>query len=235
MSTQNGEVKTKYGEVNWGDAASESSKKNSKDLFLRLSPGSNIVRVVTLPHQYYLHKYKVPGERGYGHRVYCSQVHGSCAVCATGDAPKRRWFIGVIDRKSNAYKVLDIGYSVFKSINTLVKDADWGSPDQYDIDIVVDPNGGATGYYAVVAKPPKPLSASDMQLMDNNPSDDLQARTKPPEPAAVEKRIQKLVDEFNAQGGSATSTSGRATMPVSTEEDETDFPNYDQKTKSAPF
>ncbi len=225
----------KHGEVAWNDTSftSGEERQNTKDTFLKLVPGSNILRILSLPFQYYQHKYKFEGEKNWGHRIMCSGAHGSCPVCAKGDKPKRRWLIGVIDRKTNSYRILDIGWSILKSLQTYTRDEDWGDPSKYDVDIVVDPNGGPQGYYSLVAKPAKPLSANDLLLRDKMDMDELTRRSTPPSPDKVEERFQKLMEEFlQTPEGTNVSTSSASSV----EEDE--FPDYDaskQKTVRAPF
>lgn len=222
-------VNYKSGEVSWTDTVFDASKKsNGKDTFLRLAPGSNIVRLLTLPHQYHQHKYLPDGGKKYGYRINCSGAGGSCPLCDKGEKAKRRWFLGVIDRKSNAYKTLDIGFAVFKSIQTLAKDDDWGDPSRYDIDIVVDPNGGATGYYTVVAKPPKPLSASDLVLKEDNNPEDLVKLAAPPTLERVKEKLQKIAEEISA-GGNSHSTSSDTNSETDDEDDSNYFKNYDSK------
>lgn len=219
----------KYGEVSWNDTSftsSERGERAGRDLFLKLAPGSNVVRILTLPYQYYLHKYKFEGEKGFGHRIYCSAKHGSCAVCAKGDKPKRRWLIGVIDRKTNSYKILDIGWSILKGVKTYNSDEDWGDPTHYDIDIVVDPHGGATNYYSPVPKPKRPLSAQDLVLKEKVDLDDLERRVSPPLPERVEERFRSLMEEFLKTTGAVDMSS-----KSSIEEDE-DFPDYDTRSKA---
>lgn len=226
----------KSGEVSWTDTVFDANKKdNSKNSFLRLSPGSNIVRLLTMPHQYHQHKYLVDGGKKFGYRVNCSGANGSCPLCEKGDKSKRRWFLGVIDRKTSSYKILDIGFSIFKAIQTLAKDDDWGDPSRYDIDIVVDPNGGSTGYYTVVAKPQKPLSAADLILREDNTPEELGRRTAPPTSEKVAERLQSIMDEIGLQGGGGQMTTNASTSSrASDDEDDNYFKNYDNK-KESPF
>lgn len=219
----------KSGEVSWTDPGFESGKKSAGKDFLRLDPGSNVIRLLTLPHQYHQHKYMVDGGKKYGYRINCSKESGACAICDKNDKPKRRWFLGVIDRKTNAYKILDIGYSVFKAIQTLAKDDDWGDPSRYDIDIVVDPNGGSTGYYSVVAKPPKALTASDLVIREDNTPEELARRTTPPTPEKVQERLDSIMQEIS-QG----SPSRMESTDDSKEESDTYFKDYSNN-KKAPF
>jgi hypothetical protein len=216
----------KSGEVSWTDSSLDSSKKtNGKDSFMRLGPGSNVIRLLTLPHQYHQHKYMLDGGKKFGYRINCSGENGSCPICEKGDKAKRRWFLGVIDRKNNAYKILDIGFAVFKAIQTLAKDDDWGDPSRYDIDIVVDPNGGSTGYYTVVAKPPKPLSAADLVIKEENDPEELARRAVPPSSEKVQERLQRIAEEINTPGTPSLAASAAASSDED-DADEVDFKNY---------
>lgn len=188
---------TTFGEVSWNDdvfGGSDGKKNtNSKDLFLRLEEGSNEMRLVTQPFQYLVHKYKKEGDTGFGQKVSCSQIHGSCPLCDAQDKAKPRWLLGVIARKTGTYKILDISFAVFSQIRKLARNTQrWGDPTKYDIDIVVDKNGGSTGYYSVQPVSKEPLSATDQQLKDNADLDDLKRRVTPPTADLVQKRIDKL-------------------------------------------
>ena len=187
-----------FGEVSWNDdvfPGSDGGKKNtnSKDLFLRLEEGSNEMRLVTQPFQYLVHKYKKEGDPGFGQKVSCSSIHGSCPLCALGDKAKPRWLLGVISRKTGTYKILDISFAVFSQIRKLARNTQrWGDPTKYDIDIVVDKNGGATGYYSVQPISKEPLSAADQKIKDDADLDDLKRRVTPPTADIVQKRLDKI-------------------------------------------
>jgi hypothetical protein len=202
---------TTFGEVNWtDDVFSGEGKKNtnSKDLFLRLDEGPNEVRLVTQPFQYLVHKYKKENDAGFGQKVQCSAIHGSCPLCATGDKAKPRWLLGVISRKTNAYKILDISFAVFGQIRKLAKNPKKGDPTKYDINIEVDKNGGATGYYSVQSYDKEPLSAIDQAIKDAVDFDDLKRRVTPPTADIVQKRIDKI-NGVTATGTAAPVVAGK--------------------------
>lgn len=239
MSTQH-----THGQVPWNDsslAVGERTAGGGKDRFLKLKPGSNLIRVLTEPYQYYQHKYKFEGEKGFGHRIYCSAKHGSCIVCAKGDKPKKRWLLGVIDRQSNAYKILDVSWSILSGIQTYAADQDWGEPEQYDFDIVVNPHGGPMNYYKSVAKPKRPLSAQDLVVKEQVDLADLERRCTPPEPKKTEERYEILLADFLKGGGDHTDRA-QLDKPVSfasaasnSDDDSDEFPNSDAKSAEAPF
>jgi hypothetical protein len=209
-----------FGEVSWNDDVyAGSEKKNSKDLWLRLDEGSNEMRLITQPFQYLVHKYKKEDDKGYGQKVNCSMIHGSCPLCAVGDKAKPRWLLGVISRKTGTYKILDISFAVFSQIRKLAKNTQrWGDPAKYDIDIVVDKQGGATGYYSVQPISKEPLSVEDQQIKDSADIDDLKRRVTPPSPADAQKRIDKI-----------NGTSGEGVEAVSSPTDKTVAPKVAPK------
>lgn len=229
---------TTFGEVNWNDdvyGGGEKKQTNNKDLFLRLEEGSNEMRLITQPFQYLVHKYKKEGDPGFGQKVACSSVHGSCPLCAT-DKAKPRWLLGVISRKTGTYKILDISFAVFSQVRKLARNTQrWGDPTKYDIDIVVDKNGGATGYYSVQPISKEPLSAADQKIKDDVDFDDLKRRVTPPTPEVVQKRMDKIngvvsADAPAAKAGAPAKAAAPATPAVSMTDDEdlgTSFPSYD--------
>lgn len=222
---------TTFGEISWEDDVPGDKKENTKDLFLRLSEGSNEVRLITRPFQYLVHKYKKDANnpKDFGTKINCSAIHGNCPLCNQGNAAKPRWLLGVIERKTGSYKILDVGYAVFQQIRKLAKNQKWGDPTKYDVDILVDPHGGATGYYTVQPLSKEPLSAQDQLLRDNADLEELKRRVSPPTPDMVEKRIEKL---GAGMSGSVRSAPNRAPVrnmppPVAVSDDSDDeFPDY---------
>lgn len=225
-------MSTTFGEVSWNDDVytGGGERKNSKDLFLRLSEGSNEMRLVTQPFQYLVHKYKKEGDAGWGQKVSCSAIHGSCPLCAIGDKAKPRWLLGVISRTTGKYQILDISYAVFSQIRKLARNTQrWGDPTKYDIDIVVDKQGGPTGYYSVQPISKEPLSAEDQKIKDNVDFDDLKRRVTPLTPENVQKRIDRINGVDSSQNSSTPAeTPAPAKVDMSDDEDE-DFPAYDGK------
>ena len=241
-----------FGEITWEDDIFNGEKRtNNKDIWLRLDDGSNEMRLITQPFQYLSHRYKKEGDKGFGQKVYCSSVHGSCPLCALGDKAKARWLIGVISRKTGTYKILDISYAVFSQIRKLARNTQrWGDPTKYDIDVYVDKNGGALGYYSIQPLPKEPLSAADQLMKDNVDISDLQKRVTPPTYEQVQKRLDKLNGDDTSTTAAVTQQASAAVLtptaaianaakrgkkavatpaPVSTEEDDADesFPDYD--------
>jgi hypothetical protein len=235
---------TTFGEISWSDdvfAGENKKQTNSKDLFLRLDEGSNEMRIITQPFQYLVHKFKKEGDTGFGQKISCSKIHGECPLCDLGDKAKPRWLLGVISRKTGTYKVLDISFAVFGQIRKYARNTNrWGDPTKYDIDIVVDKNGGATGYYSVQAISKEPLSAEDQKIRDTQVDlDDLKRRVTPPQAEVVQRRMDKINGVVSTDTTSTVSgkkTAGKTAAPVATapavsmtddEELENSFPSYD--------
>lgn len=238
-----------FGEVNWNDDAfpGESKKQtNGKDLFLRLGDGDNEMRVVTQPFQYLVHKYKKEGDPGFGQKINCSAIHGSCPLCAAGDKVKTRWFLGVISKSgttAGTYKILDISFAVFGQIRKYARNTKtWGDPTKYDINIVVNKNADPMSYYQVQPIPKSPLTAEEQKVRDEKVDlDDLKRRVTPPQPADVQKKMDKIdgatTDSFaNDKKTVAPKVVAKAATPTVSmtddEELESSFPSYDEQSQS---
>jgi hypothetical protein len=245
---------TTYGEVSWDDKSAGFSNSESKgsDVFLRLKNGPNPIRLATKPQQYIVHEgVKREGDKGYGTKVLCSKVHGSCPLCEAGYGVRPRWFLGVIDRESNSYKVLDISSSVFFDIKAL-NAGRWGDPKNYDIDIIKNDKADPQHYYSVQPIERAPLSASDQKILDEQMDlDFLKKKITPPTVEQTEKRLEKILEggklaapvkkeSKKTNGGSAKSASTSPTTatvatPSATDADELDdiFPSHDAETVSS--
>lgn len=204
-----------FGQVDWTDNLDfgDSKKKESnKDLFLRLKEGNNEMRFVTAPFQYLVHKVKKDpnNPKDFGQKVMCAALNGTCPACAYGEA-KPRWLVGVIDRDSGTYKILDMGWAVFQQIRTHAKNAKLGDPQKYDVNIVVNPKAGAVGYYTVQTYSKEPLSAEDQVIKERDVDlEDLKRRVKPWSPEDVQKRLDKIFGADGATQPAQASGKGKA-------------------------
>lgn len=218
-----------FGEVNWTDnldfGDSGKDKKPNKDLFLRLTEGDNEVRFVTAPHQYLVHKVKrdANNPKDFGQKVMCSAINGgTCPACVHGEA-KPRWLVGVIDRKTGAYKILDMGWAVFQQIRTHAKNPKLGDPQKYDINIFVNPKAGPSAYYTVQTYSKEALSAEDQVIKETADLEDLKRRVQPPTPEKVQERLNKIFGDATpapAAGKSAAKTAPKAQTVDMTDDEE---------------
>lgn len=196
--SENKNTKNSFGMTSWEDVDTSNGfiRENTKDLYMRLEQGSNVVRILTKPHQYTCHQWKVnPADPGFGSRVNSSKFYGSDILEEKfGSKSKNRWLLYCIDRRTQSVKLLDISRTVFDGIKTLVSDTeDWGSPDQYDIDIKVNKSGGASGYYIVTPKSKKPLSPADLELKQSLNLDLLKLKCTPPTVEQMNARVAALI------------------------------------------
>jgi hypothetical protein len=189
-----------HGPVSWDEETSFGDKEkrtSNKDLFLHLNEGSNTVRIVTQAYQYPVHRnIKKEGEPGFGRKVPCSKENGSCPLCDLGHPISPRYYIGVIDRATNAYKVLDISWSTHQDIKGYAQDKIWGPPVKYDLNIIKD-SKSKTKYYTVRPNPHSPLSPADQKIRDEADLQELEFKSSPLAPEVVQKIINNI-----AQGGS---------------------------------
>jgi hypothetical protein len=232
---------TVFGEVSYSDDFGGGKKNtNSKDLFLRLANGDNEIRIVTAPYQYVTHKHKKEGDPGFGQKVGCTMIHGSCQLCEIPDnAPKQRWFYGVIDRRSGAYKILDVSFAVFSKIRDLARNPKWGDPTKYDVNILVKQGAAPNDYYNVQPIPKEPLSATDQKLKDDADLEDLMRRCTPPTPEQQQRRLDRINGVEQPKSGKPASAPAKgakvapkavATPSVDMVDDAElteDFPDYD--------
>jgi len=184
----------KFGMTAWDDLPETNFGNFTKDVYMKLDSGSNVVRCVTRPYQYHVHNFKEEGDTGFGEKIWCSKpAHGKCPICDLNDPnnkAKLRWYVGIIDRKTQTYKLLDIGRSIYDFILGLTRDESYGDPMKYDIDIKVNKKGGAVGYYMVIPKPPMPLSVDDVKIKEAVDTDNLQRKCTPPLPEKVAEKME---------------------------------------------
>lgn len=232
----------KFGLTSWDENVNTGGNRPQKrDDYMRLQSGSNKIRLVTKPFQYWVHKWKEEGMQGFGEKVYCSKFHGSCPCCEAEmdppNRPKRRWFAGIIDRKTGTYKILDMGVAIYQKVQGYSRDEDWGDPSQYDVDVVVDKQGGATGYYNVIAKPKKPLSDEDVAIKQNVDLESLKRKCLPPSVESVEKRLAgiraKLGGKAQVQQAPEAPEVSEESEPLADESGDMVFPPADAASVNA--
>jgi hypothetical protein len=190
-------MSNKIGEQSWtANTGNDAGEGVSRSDFMRLSHGSNVVRILTLPYGYYVHKVENPNGSGknWGTRIPCTNSP-DCPVCKTGNKAKKKYYLGCIERETGMYKILDIGYSVFKGLQVFAQDEEWG-PDfsQYDVDIVVNQKGTPMDYYRCSPKPKRNLSETDLLTKaEHSNTDELVKRCQP----WTVERAQAALDKMN--------------------------------------
>jgi hypothetical protein len=222
-----------FGEASW----EEKDSSSNKDIYMRLEQGDNFVRILTKPYKYSVYFYGADEKGKGGSRIIACEEGSKDPIKALGIKPKIRFLMGVIDRKTNTYKILDTAYSVYKSLKNFSNSAKWGNPTEYDINIKVDKNGAPSDYYSVLPDPKEPLSEADRKILSSVNIEDLQIRSAPLTP----ERMVELMEIIDRKKGEKSSPVAAVKQPevvaqrVTKEEVENrvassdiDFPSFDE-------
>ena len=216
---------SKFGASDWDqDLGGKAKSAGKKDVYMRLQPGSNPVRVLTPPFQYLAHKYKTDEKDVMGDKVMCSYpLHKACPLCDLKDRAKPRWFVMVIDRKTNESKLLDIGAGIYGKIKQLNDSEKWGNPLHYDLDITVNKNAPPANYHGVVPDPKTPLSESDLKMKNEVDMEHIASKCTPPTPEWVKTRVNAIRTKKGLSPLDFSSVTPVSTPSVDMSEDEEDL------------
>lgn len=195
-------MKRQFGLVEWDSVEFKNNARQSggKDEFIYLTEGDNEVRLLTKAYQYSLHRFKDEGEGGIGKRIKCavSEENDECVLCdgskelnVKPQEPKERWYVGIIDREHEMYKIMDISQLIFKQLQKYNRNDKIGSPLNFDINIVVDKEGGPAGYYTLQKYDKEPLSAHDVELKKKVDTERLLRLCNPLPPEKVVEAIKR--------------------------------------------
>ena len=146
----------KIGKVSWEEA---DVQQKSSDFAQMKDEGDYDFRIFTSPYQFYSHWTK--DATGKDKKVHCAV--DDCPVCERGEKASARWFIGVINRKTNKCEILEIGSQVYQQLLVLAKNPKWGDPKGYDITITRKPKG-SNPLYAVVPNPKTAFSDEEKTM-----------------------------------------------------------------------
>lgn len=193
-------VEYKYGELaDWNDADTASRSE-----FARLVQGDNIVRIFTRPFQFQV----VWVKDASGANRKLRPALENCPLVKRGEKVQTRWLLGVINRKSGATEILEIGSQIYNGIKNHINDAAWGDPRNYDLNIKRG-KPGENPLYTVVARPPTPLTDEDQALVaEFEKSTDLKKLCQPPTAEEVQARLAEIDGVAPASGANGASASG---------------------------
>jgi len=168
----------------WGDA-----DLGGND-FMNLEEGSNPVRLLGSPFQFYIHWTK--DATGANRKVRCAL--DGCPLCQTGERASARWYVPVINRKTGRCAILEIGPQIFKQILGLSKKEKWGNPKNYDIDIERQPKGSQP-LYIVSPEPKEKLSEDEVGMAKEfSARVDLAKMVEAPTPDEVREKLGLSVE-----------------------------------------
>jgi hypothetical protein len=173
----------------------EDGDVGGQTIYMKLEEGSNLVRCVSSPYQYYSHF--MPDVTGQIRKVNCCLK--DCPACANAkedkEQAKPRWLVAVLNDKTNSVCVLELGPQVFKQIKALASQKNnkgqitWGDPRGYQVDIVRGAKG-ANPLYSVVPQPKNPLTDEEKTMIRAAMEKlDLQAMVEVPTPDEVREKL----------------------------------------------
>lgn len=147
----------KFGEVDWNEADVGSS--GGKLNFARLEQGANTYRIMSSPIQFKVNWVDAPdGKR----RKINTPIASPKLVQRLEDAgfkTQTRWFLKVLDRDDEQFKLLEVGPQILKAVRELVRNPKWGKVTKYDVTINKGPKGSQP-LYTVFPNPHEPLNES---------------------------------------------------------------------------
>ncbi len=200
---------TKYGETSWDEpvrTGSKGSKSYDKEKFITLEEGINVIRIVTNPFKYYVHKVTFEGDdNAYGRNIRCAV--DNCPLCAQGLATKEKWVVGAINRKNGEAKFLEIGPQIYQSINTIRQLPDLNNVKDYDLSIIK--NKKSTPVYTVIPAAKTPLSVNDIEKADKINLDELNLYVQPIPPEEVTNSMNRIAKWIEKNAESKAQNSGQ--------------------------
>lgn len=199
-------------EVDWNEIDTNSSRESD---FLKIEEGENTVRVMSNPIPYSIHWLENNGKK----KKFNSPADNPALVRRLEDAgfkKKQSYFLKVLDRKTEKYKILEIGPQIFNGIKTLYSNKKWGKLSGYDISINRAPKG-TQPLYSVSPNPHEALSADiKAKFVEFNDRVDLNKFTGP----GSSEQIMEFMGWTGATSSSKSST--KTSRPVHQFDDESD-------------
>lgn len=185
--------------------------------FMQLEEGSNAVRMVTSPYQFYTHWTK--DATGQNRKVRCAIEN--CPLCQKGENAQARWYVVVLNRKTGKPAILELGMQIFKQVLGLKKKDKWGDPRGYDIDIERQPKGSQP-LYVVSPEPKEPLTQEEKNLVKEFVAQvDLDKMVSAPTPDEVREKLG-MDEPKPAKAPSKVDSSFEEVTPT-TEDDDFNF------------
>jgi len=175
-----------YGKVGWND---NTNKKTNK--FVTLENGANTVRMISDVYKYFIHKVKFKGDSAkWGRTIKCAV--DNCPLCKENNEAKAKYIAGVL--VGNEVKFLDMGPGLYNEISGLANNMPgYEEPKDYNINIVRNPKGGATGFYKAYPADKTTLTAEQIAAIETDfDEEELEKFIQPPEPEEVNKSIERI-------------------------------------------
>jgi hypothetical protein len=191
-----------FEQVDW-NSAGNTNRVSLKDLYVRLSEGENVVRVMENPIQFTVHW--VVDATGSKRKVV-SPIESPQLVKRLEDAgfkAQTKWAVKVLDRTTNSFKVLEFGSQILNGIRTLHSNKRWGNVTSYDITIIRGPKG-SNPLYSVTPNPKEELGSDfTAQFQEFNETVDMDRVVRPTAP----EKVCEIMG-WTMAGASATTNQG---------------------------
>jgi hypothetical protein len=126
--------------------------------FYMLQSGSNKVRIVSELVDRGTH-FSASEKRSFT----CLGKDEGCKFCASGDKPRVKFLMWVIDRRDGSIKLADFGYSIVKAVSALQQDEDYTFENIPDFDIKIVKSGEGMNTEYTVTPSPKTALTEDEQ------------------------------------------------------------------------
>jgi len=189
-----------FGEVDWNSGDLGSGGGGNE--FMRLEVGDNTVRIMGNPTQAYVHW--VENSEG-KKRKFNSPIGDPALVRKLEESEFKKkpiWFLKVLDRRDEKFKLLEIGPQIYRGIKALHENKKWGNVTRYDITIIKG-KPGTNPLYNVSPDPAEPLDPSFKEkFIEFNEKVNLDKLIKPSEPEVIREFLG-----WNATASSRTSSS----------------------------
>lgn len=207
-------AEVKYGKLkSWDDGSVGGND------FVNLVQGSNKVRVFTNPYQFVVHW--VNDSSGANRKIKCAIEN--CPLCKQGVKAQYRWYLGIIDRKTQNAGILEISTQVYLGIKNLVSNPDWGDVRRYDVDI----KRGApkTNPLYTVMPSPKTLLTDDEKACISEFLErvDIAKFTQPMTPEEIAEKLGTVIDEAAPKYAIGTETVTNTSGKPNISEDDFNF------------
>ena len=239
--------KIKVGLTSWEEKNQTGPRDNREEFkrlpFMRLLDGTNVVRCITDAYAYCFIRYNGPNARSkFGDRVYtawptyndedgnslCPAYNNREELTGSKGNPKKRYFVGVIDRRDQKIKIFDMSLLVYDQIVVNLNEMSETDPDkrrfsptEFDINIRYNADASSpSGYYHVMPRPVAPLSEADLDLIKSEGGLDqikavLERQSASPKPESVQRRLENL----GWVPGQAVESEEKSELKAATDED----------------
>lgn len=192
-----------FEQVDW-NSAGNTNRVSLKDLYVRLSEGENVVRVMENPTQFTVHW--VVDSTGAKRKVV-SPIESPELVKRLEDAgfkAQTKWAVKVLDRTTNSFKILEFGSQILNGIRTLHSNKRWGNVTSYDITIIRGPKG-SNPLYSVTPNPKEELGTDLVsQFQEFNETVNMDRVVSPTSP----EKVCEIMGWSMAGSGSTTNQGG---------------------------